>query len=84
MGITNIWHVMNLIPNQRPVTPEALAAVYKVFRGNLRGLLLALDEATWVLIGRTKGGGQGRPSRGFRLTGAGRLAFGGLLGNGVP
>ena len=37
MGFPNIWHVMNLIPNQRPVTPEALAAVYKVFRGNLRG-----------------------------------------------
>jgi hypothetical protein len=40
-------------PVQPPVTPEALGAVYNVFRGNLRGLLLALDEAARILIGRT-------------------------------
>ena len=54
-----------------------------VFRGILRGLLLALDEDARVLIGRTKGGGQGRPSRGFRPPGAGRVAFGGLVENGA-
>jgi hypothetical protein len=39
-------------PVPRPVTQEALRAVYAVFRGNLRGLLQALDEAARVLIGR--------------------------------
>ena len=155
-------------PVHPPVTPEALGAVYNVFRGNLRGLLLALDEAARILIGRTadptsgmaladvgpvlsaiyerkmqadldetqqdqmgkiavrgldasftarqmekpfglrytatnsalgdlvakgyleeagggpRGGAQGRPSRRFRLTGAGRIAFGGFRSNLEP
>lgn len=39
-------------PVHRPVTRAALHAVYDVFRGNLRGLLQALDEAARVLIGQ--------------------------------
>lgn len=39
-------------PVHHPVTVDALRTVYDVFRGNLRGLLQALDESARVLIGR--------------------------------
>lgn len=39
-------------PLHRPVSPEGLHLVHSVFRGNLRGLLQALDEASRHLIGR--------------------------------
>jgi hypothetical protein len=48
------------ISQRRPITPEALGAVCNAFRGNLRGLLLALDEAARTLIGRMDGWTDGR------------------------
>lgn len=36
-----------------PVTPEAVAALYPLFRGDLRGLLKALEEGVNLLVGLT-------------------------------
>lgn len=54
---------LRLDPKRRaipPIAPEAVAALYPLFRGDLRALLKALDDGTMLLLGVAEGG-PGRP-----------------------